>query len=68
MNYCNNNYFVKWKEYIEAKETCGPFYQHGVTLIPAWISDYMLRNVCDEIAYPSLNFNGFTVWRLGVDK
>ena len=41
--------------------TRGPFYQHGLTLIPAWISKYIHYKVCDEITYPSLNFNGATV-------
>ena len=39
----------------------GPFYQHGLTLIPAWISNYIHYNVWDEITYPFLNFNGATV-------
>ena len=38
-----------------------PFYQHGLTLIPAWISNYMPSEVWDEIIYPFLNFNGCTV-------
>ena len=36
----------------------GPFYQHGLTLIPAWISNYIHYKVWDEIIYPFLNFNG----------
>ena len=36
----------------------GPSYQHGLTLIPAWISNYTHYNVWDEITYPFLNFNG----------
>ena len=39
----------------------GPFYKHGLTLIPAWISNHMPRKVWDEITYPFLNFNGCTV-------
>ena len=27
----------------------GPFYKHGLTLIPAWISNYIHYNVCDKI-------------------
>ena len=38
-----------------------PFYQHGLTLIPAWISNHMPCKVWDEITYPFLNFNGCTV-------
>ena len=39
----------------------GPFYQHGLTLIPAWINNYTLHDVWDEITYPFLNFNDATV-------
>ena len=42
-------------------KTSGPFYEHGLTLIPAWISNYIHYNVWDEITYPFLNFNGVTV-------
>ena len=41
--------------------TCGPFYKHGLTLIPAWISNYIHYKEWDEITYPFLNFNGCTV-------
>ena len=37
------------------------FYWHGLTLIPAWISNYIHYNVWDEITYQFLNFNGCTV-------
>ena len=40
---------------------CGPFYWHDLTLIPAWISNYIHYKVWDEITYPFLNFNGATV-------
>ena len=39
----------------------GSFYYHGLTLIPAWISNYIHFNVWDEITYQFLNFNGCTV-------
>ena len=39
----------------------GPFYWHGLTLIPAWITNYMPGKVWGEITYPFLNFNGCTV-------
>ena len=39
----------------------GPFYLHGLTLIPAWISNYMPGEVWGEIIDPFLNFNGCTV-------
>ena len=38
-----------------------PFYQHGLTLVPAWISYHMHSKVWDGITYPFLNFNGCTV-------
>ena len=41
--------------------TWGLFYWHGLTLIPAWISNYIHYEVWDEITYPFLNFNGATV-------
>ena len=34
---------------------CGPFYQHGLALIPALISYHMPSKVWDEITYPFLN-------------
>ena len=39
----------------------GPFYQRGLTLIPAWISNYFHHKVWDEIAYLYVNFNRCTV-------
>ena len=39
----------------------GPFYKHGLILIPAWIGNYIRSNVWNEITYPFLNFNGVTV-------
>ena len=39
----------------------GPFNQHGLTLIPAWLSNHMPSKVWDEIIYPFQNFNGATV-------
>ena len=38
----------------------GRFYQHGITLIPAWISNLIHNSVWDEITYPFLNFNTAT--------
>ena len=40
---------------------CGPFYYHGLTLFPAWISNYIHYKMWDEITYPFLNFNSATV-------
>ena len=41
--------------------TRAPFYQHGLTLIPVWISNYIHGKGWDEITYPFLNFNGYTI-------
>ena len=35
--------------------------QHGLTLIPTWISNYIHYKLWDEITYPFLNFNGASV-------
>ena len=35
--------------------------EHGLTLIPAWISNHMPGNVWDKTTYPFLNFNCATV-------
>ena len=42
-------------------ETSGPFYKHGLILIPAWTSNYIHYKMWDAITYPLLNFNGATV-------
>ena len=38
-----------------------PFYKHGLTLIPASISNYIHYKVWDEITYQFPNFSG-DVW------
>ena len=42
---CHVNTSYTLKNYMYARSnwvhTCGPIYQHGLTLIPAWISNYM---------------------------
>ena len=45
----------------QQKTSSGPFYQHGLTLISAWMSNYIHHKVWDEIAYVFLNVNGATV-------
>ena len=42
-------------------DSWAPFYKHGLTLLPAWISDYIHYTVWDEMTYSFLNFNGATV-------
>ena len=39
----------------------GPCFKHGLTLNPAWISNYNGSKVWDEISYPFPNFNGAAV-------
>ena len=46
---------------IHFADACGPFYLHGLTLIPVWISNHTHYKVWDEITYPFINFNGATV-------
>ena len=42
-------------------DTRGPFYEHRLTLIPAWIDNHMPSKVWDKITYPFPNFNDATV-------
>ena len=42
-------------------DTRAPLYYHGLTLISAWISNYIYYKLWGEITYPFLNFNGCTV-------
>ena len=44
--------FVAQKHTIHT--TRGPFYLHGLTLIRAWISNYIHYKVWNEIIYPFL--------------
>ena len=41
-----------------------PFYQHGLTLIQAWISNYIHYKVWGKNTYSFPNFNGATVTAL----
>ena len=41
--------------------TWDPFCCHGLLLIAAWVNDYMLSKVRDELTYPFPNYNGATV-------
>ena len=38
-----------------------PFDENGLTLIPAWISYYKPCDMCDEITWTSLSYNGEAV-------
>ena len=54
-----------WDRWTENRaghtNTWVPFYCHGLTLIPAWISNCIHYKLWDEITYPFQNFNGCTV-------
>ena len=52
-------YDLKW--YIASK-TRTRFYQYGLTLIPAWISNHMLSKVWDKTTNLFWNFSGATDW------
>ena len=39
----------------------GPFHKHGLTQIPAWVSEYIRYKVWNKITYPIPKFNGATV-------
>ena len=68
IHYCIGRCKVTIYKHIATKQlrehfnhTWDPFSWHGLTLIPAWISNYMPRKVWDEIIYLLRNFNGATV-------
>ena len=49
---------INW---LQPSDTRGLFYLHRLTLILAWISNYMPGKVWGEMTYLFLNFNGCTV-------
>ena len=57
-------------EMLNIYSCLGIFYQHRVTLIPAWMSNHMHGKMWDEYAYPFPNFDGCTVdfSELGIDN
>ena len=61
--FCTYCYRLQLPKLIQDMEfpTRSYFYWHGLTLIPVWISNYMPGRVWDEITYPFLNFNSYTV-------
>ena len=58
---CNMKLHVETTRIDHRSDSRAPFYYHGLTLIPAWINNYIHYKVWDEITYPFLNFNGCTV-------
>ena len=61
LEYCgySNGRVNKWLRRV--LHSRGPFHWYGLTLFPAWISNYIHHNVWVEITYPFPNFNGYTV-------
>ena len=47
--------------YGSKRDSWCPFYYDGLTLIPAWISNYIHYKVSGETTYSFLNFKGATV-------
>ena len=46
-----------WSVPMSPAASWGPFYLYWLTLIPAWISNYMPSKMWNEITYPFPNFN-----------
>ena len=47
---------------------CGPFYLHGLALIPAWISNFVHYKVSNEVTslkspFPNINGSTVEVWK-----
>ena len=65
--YANNDNYVDYKhKHNEVicdvlKINTNNIYWHGLTLIPAWISNHTSSKLWAEITYPYPNFNGCTV-------
>ena len=57
-----------WSSAPKTEDCCSPFYLHGLTLIPAWISNHMPCKVWDEITYPIPKLQRLHRWSLGMDK
>ena len=57
----SHSYADKTLQQVEHLVTWGLFYEHRLTLIPAWISKHTPSKIWDGITYPFLNFNGGTV-------
>ena len=60
--YCSNYSSSPWLtiKYTN-KSAPGPFYWHGLTSIPAWISNYIHYKVWNEISYHFPDFIGGTI-------
>ena len=54
-------------QFMKSWENYATSFEAGLTLIPAWISNYINYNGWDEITYPFVNFNG-NRWSVGMEK
>ena len=63
-------FYVKYivLEKVYEQRTSGPFYKHGLTLIPAWISNHMPNMSVGQnyLCIPKLQ--RYNRWSLGMDK
>ena len=57
----NYSLTVASDKHHDVSNACGHFYYYGLTLIPAWISNYIHYKLWDKLTYQFLNFNGCTV-------
>ena len=67
-NYAHGSCFVVFYRGLQRVhlDYWGPFYQHGLTWIPAWIDNYIHYKMLDEVICPFPNFKGTTIdWSLG---
>ena len=55
---------MRWSWMLIKSKSIKTIYQHGLTLIPAWIINYIHKKVWNEIAYSFSNFNraSIEVW------
>ena len=52
---------LHWTSNMSLSHTWDTFYEHGLTLVSAWIGNHMPSKVWGEITYPFLNFNGAAI-------
>ena len=60
--------FIYNYEVASGVVTSGPFHQHGLALMSAWITNHMHSKVWENITYPFTNFNSATIGCLRIDK
>ena len=59
--YCPQKRILNFVVNVGGLPTYRPFYEHGLTLILAWKSNYIHYKMYDKIIYPLPNFNGTIV-------